>query len=212
VISERLSNSLEQLQPIEIKKFYQLIHYKTASFELYYVLELLEIFLDKVKLSTTLSNNAYFLKLTLIEELWKQTSLICLIEKLMPFIQLKFKKSKRQILNFISSKLNLSKKLIELEKNVEFSDLEMIEVLKYYLEFKKFPKHLKIYENQIESQIKQFLLKEDYLLMELLREYKFKPLQLEHLFIFIPLASIIDSFNELILKKQRLSLYFAPGS
>ena len=210
VISERLSNSLEQLQPIEIKKFYQLIHYKTASFELYYVFELLEIFLDKVKLSNTLSNNAYFLKLTLIEELWKQTSLISLIEKLMPFIQLKFKKSKRQILNFISSKLNISKKLIELEKNVELSDLEMIEFLKYYLEFKKFPKHLRIYENQIESQIKQFLLKEDYVLMELLREYKFKPLQLEHLFIFISLASIIDSFNELILKKQRLSLYFAP--
>ena len=210
VIVERLSNSIVQLQPIEMKKFYQLIHFETASFELYYVFEVLEIFLGKVKLSTTLSNNAYFLKLTLIEELWKQTSLISLIEKLMPFIQLKFKKTKKQILNFISSKFNLSKKLIELEKNVEFSDSEMIEVLKYYLEFKMFPKHLKVYENQIESQIKQFLLKEDYVLLELLREYKFKPLQLEHLFIFISLTSIIDSFNELIFKKQRLSLYFAP--
>ena len=210
VMVERISYSIEQLKPFEINKFYQLIHFKTASFELYYVFELLEIFLDKVKLSPTESNNVYFLKLTLIEELWRQTSLISLIEKLMPFIQLKSKKTKKQILNFISSKFNLSKKLIELEKNVKFSDSELIEVLKYYLEFKTFPKHLKLYENQIQSQIKQFLLRQDYVVIELLREYKFKPLQLELLFIFISLASIIDSFNELILNKHRLSLYLGP--
>ena len=207
---ERISYSIEQLKPFEINKLYQLIHLKTASFELYYVFELLETFLDKVKLSPTESNNIYFLKLTLIEELWKQTSLISLIEKLMPFIQLKSKKTKKQILNFISSKFNLSKKLIELEKNVTFSDSEIIEVLKYYLEFKTFPKHLKLYENQIQSQIKQFLLRQDYVVIDLLREYKFKPLQLERLFIFISLASIIDSFSELILNKQRSSLYLGP--
>ena len=210
VIVERLLNTTGELTSIEIKKLYQLIHLKTASFELYSVFELLETFLDKVKLSPAMSNNVYFLNLTLREALWKQTSLICFIEKLIPFIQSKSKKTKKQILTFISFEFNISKKLIELEKNVQFSNSEIIEVLKYYLEFNAFPKHLKLYEKQIQSHIKQFLLKEDYVIIELLREYKFKPIELERLFIFIPLESIIDSFDKVILKKQTLSLFLAP--
>ena len=210
VIVERLLNTTGELTSIEIKKLYQLIHLKTAGFELYSVFELLETFLDKVKLSPAMSNNVYFLNLTLREALWKQTSLICFIEKLIPFIQSKSKKTKKQILTFISFEFNISKKLIELEKNVQFSNSEIIEVLKYYLEFNAFPKHLKLYEKQIQSHIKQFLLKEDYVIIELLREYKFKPIELERLFIFIPLESIIDSFDKVILKKQTLSLFLAP--
>ena len=209
VIIERLLNNVEYLTPIEIKKLYQLIHLKSANFELYSVVELLESFLEKVTLSSAMSNNLFFLHLILREAFWKQTSLISLIEKLMPFIQSKSKKTKKQILTFISSEFNISKKLIELEKNVQFSATEFIEVLKYYLEFNMFPKHLKLYEKQIQSQIGQFLLKDNYVLMELLREYKYKPLELERLFVFIPLESIINSFDEVALKKQTLSYSLA---
>ena len=62
-----------------------------------------------------------------------QTSLITFVEKLFPFIQSKSKKTKKQILIFISSEFNISNKLIELEKSTVFSDFELIEVLKYYL-------------------------------------------------------------------------------
>ena len=56
-----------------------------------------------------------------------------------------------------------------------------------------------------EAQLKQFLLREDYTILELLREYKYKPLELKHLLYFISFGNIIDSFHRIILKDQLIS-------
>ena len=210
-VVKRLLDSLGELTLSEIKKIYQLVHFKSASFELHKIFELLESYFEKTNLSASLPNSTFFLYLTLREELWMQTSLITFVEKLFPFIQSKSKKTKKQILIFISSEFNISNKLIELEKSTVFSDFELIEVLKYYLEFNQFPKHLKLYTKEIELQLKQILLKEGYILKELLREFKLKPQVLERLFSFISLEAIIDSFHESSFKEQTISVSLGPS-
>ena len=210
-VVKRLLDSLGELTLSEIKKIYQLVHFKSASFELHKIFELLESYFEKTNLSASLPNSTFFLYLTLREELWMQTSLITFVEKLFPFIQSKSKKTKKQILIFISSEFNISNKLIELEKSTVFSDFELIEVLKYYLEFNQFPKHLKLYTKEIELQLKQILLKEGYILKELLREFKLKPQVLERLFSFISLEAIIDSFHESSFKEQTISVSLGPA-
>ena len=201
---------IKEFSVIELKKLMQLIHLSPASFDLQKLLEYLETLLFDVKLSSSMSNNVFLHHLTIKEELWKQTSLISFIEKIIPFIEEKSKKTKKQIFNFISKEFNLSSKLIQLEKNVKLSDTEIIEVLKYYLEFNRFPKHLNLYSKEVEAQLKQFLLREDYTILELLREYKYKPLELKHLLYFISFSNIIDSFHRIILKDQPIS--FSLGS
>ena len=209
LMNKKTANSfltvIKEFSVIELKKLMQLIHLSPASFDLQKLLEYLETLLYDVKLSSSMSNNVFLHHLTIKEELWKQTSLISFIEKIIPFIEKKAKKTKNQIFNFISSEFNLSNKLIQLEKNVKLSDIEIIEVLKYYLEFNRFPKHLNIYSKEIEAQLKQFLLREDYTILELLREYKFKPLELKQLLYFISFGNIIDSFHRIILKDQLIS-------
>ena len=65
----------------------QLIHLSPASFDLQKLLEYLETLLYDVKLSSSMSNNVFLHHLTIKEELWKQTSLISFIEKIIPFIE-----------------------------------------------------------------------------------------------------------------------------
>ena len=207
----QLLDGMGEFTENEINKLYQLIHLKSASFDLYKIFELLKRYFENTDLSSSLPNQTFFLYLTLRERLWMQTSLISFVEKLYPFIQPKAKKTKKQLLIFIAAEFAISKRLIELEKNTVLTDFELIEVLKYYLEFNQFPKHLKLYAKEIQLQIQQILLKETYVLRELLREFKLKPQELERLFSFISLETIIDSFHESSFKEQSSSYFLADA-
>ena len=131
----------ENLTLQEKAKILQLIQPSNANFDIFILLERLDVLFEKVTFSNSLSNLEYLTQLVLKESFWKQTSLISFIEMLVPFIEKKSKKTKKQLLIFISDKFPIPTKLIQLEKNVQLSDADKIEVLKFYLEFGDFQTH-----------------------------------------------------------------------
>lgn len=199
----------QNLAPQEKSKILQLIHPSGANFDISILLERLDVFFEKVKFSNSLSNLEYLTQLVLKESFWKQTSLISFIEMLVPFIEKKSKKTKKQLLIFISKTFPISTKLIELKKNVQFSDADKIEVLKFYLEFGDFPKHIKIYNKKIENQLGEFLLKDQYVLAQILKEYKSRTLELERLLTFISLDAVVDLFDQTVFKDKLLTFSLA---
>lgn len=199
----------QNLAPQEKSKILQLIHPSGANFDISILLERLDVFFEKVKFSNSLSNLEYLTQLVLKESFWKQTSLISFIEMLVPFIEKKSKKTKKQLLIFISKTFPISTKLIELKKNVQFSDADKIEVLKFYLEFGDFLKHIKIYNKKIENQLGEFLLKDQYVLAQILKEYKSRTLELERLLTFISLDAVVDLFDQTVFKDKLLTFSLA---
>ena len=199
----------QNLAPQEKSKILQLIHPSGANFDISILLERLDVFFEKVTFSNSLSNLEYLTQLVLKESFWKQTSLISFIEMLVPFIEKKSKKTKKQLLIFISKTFPISTKLIELKKNVQFSDADKIEVLKFYLEFGDFLKHIKIYNKKIENQLGEFLLKDQYVLAQILKEYKSRTLELERLLTFISLDAVVDLFDQTVFKDKLLTFSLA---
>ena len=199
----------ENLTIQEKAKILQLIQPSGANFDISILLERLDVLFEKVTFSNSLSNLEYLTQLVLKESFWKQTSLISFIEMLVPFIEKKSKKTKKQLLIFISETFPIPTKLIQLEKNVQFSDADKIEVLKFYLEFGDFPKHMKIYSKEIKNQLGEFLLKDQYVLAQILKEYKTRTLELERLFTFISLDAVVDLFDQTVFKDQLFSVTLA---
>ena len=199
----------ENLTIQEKAKILQLIQPSGANFDISILLERLDVLFEKVTFSNSLSNLEYLTQLVLKESFWKQTSLISFIEMLVPFIEKKSKKTKKQLLIFISETFPIPTKLIQLEKNIQFSDADKIEVLKFYLEFGDFPKHMKIYSKEIKNQLGEFLLKDQYVLAQILKEYKTRTLELERLFTFISLDAVVDLFDQTVFKDQLFSVSLA---
>ena len=77
------------------------------------------------------------------------------------------------------------------------------------MEFGDFPKHMKIYSKEIRNQLEEFLLKDQYVLVQILKEYKTRTLELERLFTFISLDAVVDLFDQTVFKDQLFTVSLA---
>ena len=68
---------------------------------------------------------------------------------------------------------------------------------------------MKIYSKEIRNQLEEFLLKDQYVLVQILKEYKTRKLELERLFTFISLDAVVDLFDQTVFKDQLLTVSLA---
>ena len=210
-IISHLPSLVIELPYKERMKLLELIQLRGSNFNLALVLESLNVLFEDVSLTTGNTNENHLIFNVFTEGLWKQSSLISFIEKLYPFVKKSSNKTKTKILTFLAVEFNIPEKLILLKKSATLSEEEQIEVLKFFLETNTIPKHLTIFKNKIEVQIKNLLLEQDFILMRILKEYAYKPQGLERLFSFIHFNEILNAIQKNILGEQPLLRILGEG-
>ena len=206
------SRSLEALVSIVLRmdthlkfKLLDLILIEDSVINLSILINKLELILKGVKLSTSISNQNFLIKLILEKGFWKITNLIVFIEKFYRFIAEKTSISKVEILELLSAQFNISKSLYLMEKNPQLSKEDYIEILKYYLEIKKVPENLKKTSTQIKEQLTQLLLKEEFILMDLLNENMPNPNALNNILSLISIEYVLEVIYKNIFDKNTIS-------
>jgi hypothetical protein len=186
IISERLVTVIQAQNEKEKMKFLELVQQSNANFNLAVLIEELKNYFSKITLTNKTTNTDFFIDLILVQELWKQSSLLSFIERLVSFIPKKGSLKKTELLKHLQDKgFNISKSLFQIIKKQALSDQELIEVLKFFLETNNFPKNLLSQRNELQSQIQTLLLSQDAILEPLLNEYSRKPKLFERLFTFV---------------------------
>jgi hypothetical protein len=206
------SRSLEALLSIVIRmdthlkfKLLDLIVIEDSVINLSILINKLELILKGVKLSTSISNQNFLIKLILEKGFWKITNLNVFIEKFYRFIAEKTSISKVEILELLSAQFNISKSLYLMEKNPQLSKEDYIEILKYYLEIKSVPENLKKTSTQIKEQLTQLLLKEEFILMDLLNENMPNPNALNNILSLISIEYVLEVIYKNIFDKNTIS-------
>jgi hypothetical protein len=185
-ISERLVSVIQAQNEKEKMKFLELVQQSYANFNLAVIIEELKIYFGKITLTNKTTNIDFFIDLILAQELWKQSSLLSFIERLVSFIPKKASLKKTELLKYLHDKgFNISKSFFQITKKQALSNQELIEVLKFFLETNNFPKNLLAQEDELQSQIQTLLLSQDAILESLLNEYSYKPKLFERLFTFV---------------------------
>ena len=209
-ISQRLVAVIQAQNEKEKMKFLELVQQSNANFNLAVLIEELKNYFSKITLTNKTTNTDFFIDLILAQELWKQSSLLSFIERLVSFIPKKASLKKTELLKYLQDKgFNISKSFFQITKKQALSDQELIEVLKFFLETNTFPKNLLSQRDELQSQIQTLLLSQDAILESLLNEYSYKPKLFERLFTFVEFR---DLFR--FIEKNRINelSIFAPLS
>ena len=209
-ISQRLVAVIQAQNEKEKMKFLELVQQSNANFNLAVLIEELKNYFSKITLTNKTTNTDFFIDLILAQELWKQSSLLSFIERLVSFIPKKASLKKTELLKYLQDKgFNISKSFFQITKKQALSDQELIEVLKFFLETNTFPKNLLSKRDELQSQIQTLLLSQDAILESLLNEYSYKPKLFERLFTFVEFR---DLFR--FIEKNRINelSIFAPLS
>ena len=185
-ISQRLVAVIQAQNEKEKMKFLELVQQSNANFNLAVLIEELKNYFSKITLTNKTTNTDFFIDLILAQELWKQSSLLSFIERLVSFIPKKASLKKTELLKYLQDKgFNISKSFFQITKKQALSDQELIEVLKFFLETNTFPKNLLSQRDELQSQIQTLLLSQDAILESVLNEYSYKPKLFERLFTFV---------------------------
>ena len=209
-ISQRLVAVIQAQNEKEKMKFLELVQQSNANFNLAALIEELKNYFSKITLTNKTTNTDFFIDLILAQELWKQSSLLSFIERLVSFIPKKASLKKTELLKYLQDKgFNISKSFFQITIKQALSDQELIEVLKFFLETNTFPKNLLFQRDELQSQIQTLLLSQDAILESLLNEYSYKPKLFERLFTFVEFR---DLFR--FIEKNRINelSIFAPLS
>lgn len=185
-ISQRLVAVIQAQNEKEKMKFLELVQQSNANFNLAALIEELKNYFSKITLTNKTTNTDFFIDLILAQELWKQSSLLSFIERLVSFIPKKASLKKTELLKYLQDKgFNISKSFFQITKKQALSDQELIELLKFFLETNTFPKNFLSQRDELQSQIQTLLLSQDAILESLLNEYSYKPKLFERLFTFV---------------------------
>ena len=209
-INERLVAVIQALQEQEKMRFLELIQQSNANYNLATLAQQLIDYLSDFSLSDKVSNIDYFIGLILNQGLWKQSSLISFIEKVVPLIPKKASLNKIALLKHLEEKgFNISKTLFQITKKRALTNEELMEVLKFFLETNNFPKHLLHRRDELQSQIHTLLMSQDDRLWSIVNEYSYKPNLFERLFIFIDFHTL---FHFIVKNRVGDFSFFTPVS
>ena len=209
-ISQRLVAVIQAQNEKEKMKFLELVQQSNANFNLAALIEELKNYFSKITLTNKTTNTDFFIDLILAQELWKQSSLLSFIERLVSFIPKKASLKKTELLKYLQDKgFNISKSFFQITIKQALSDQELIEVLKFFLETNTFPKNLLFQRDELQSQIQTLLLSQDAILESLLNEYSLKPKLFERLFTFVEFRDLFRFIEKI--RINELSI-FAPLS
>ena len=209
-INERLVAVIQALQEQEKMRFLELIQQSNANYNLATLAQQLIDYLSDFSLSDKVSNIDYFIGLILNQGLWKQSSLISFIEKVVPLIPKKASLNKIALLKHLEEKgFNISKTLFQITKKRALTNEELMEVLKFFLETNNFPKHLLHRRDELQSQIHTLLMSQDDRLWSIVNEYSYKPNLFERLFIFIDFRTL---FHFIVKNRVGDFSFFTPVS
>ena len=209
-ISQRLVAVIQAQNEKEKMKFLELVQQSNANFNLAVLIEELKNYFSKITLTNKTTNTDFFIDLILAQELWKQSSLLSFIERLVSFIPKKASLKKTELLKYLQDKgFNISKSFFQITIKQALSDQELIEVLKFFLETNTFPKNLLFQRDELQSQIQTLLLSQDAILESLLNEYSLKPKLFERLFTFVEFRDLFRFIEKI--RINELSI-FAPLS
>ena len=209
-ISQRLVAVIQAQNEKEKMKFLELVQQSNANFNLAALIEELKNYFSKITLTNKTTNTDFFIDLILAQELWKQSSLLSFIERLVSFIPKKASLKKTELLKYLQDKgFNISKSFFQITIKQALSDQELIEVLKFFLETNTFPKNLLFQRDELQSQIQTLLLSQDAILESLLNDYSSQPKLIERLFTFVEFRDLFRFIEKI--RINELSI-FAPLS